>query len=263
MKTLIIILVSLLLLVSCSSTSSFNNDSSDEQIDISDNAFDVSSNDITEGNNNDYFVNTIDIEDLKSKYNNISINNDSIDEYIYTNDLLNIKFIFNINEYKPLSKQEIIDKYQHARDYFDEKHISKLLNDGYSYCDLILEKIDKNIIISLSISKPGLITYKDILSQYPNDVIEELIKKFEGKGHKNVNISTKTIDLFNKYDNKTVLLSMSYIDENDISVYNNILFIISKEFLGTLNIFSIGEDRLNEVLMLLNEIEDNNQNNEP
>ena len=247
MKKILIILISLLLLTSCSSTSSSNNDSSNEEIDINENTTDVSNND----------TNTINTEQLESEYNNISINNNNNEEYIYTSELLGIKATFNINEYKPLSKQEIIDKYHYAKDYYDEKHIGKLLYDGYSYYDLILNSIDNNTIISLSISKPGLYTYKDILGQYTTKDIEDLIKQYEEKGYKDVKISTNTIDLFDIEDNKTALSYLSYIDINNNQIYQYSIFITNKEYMGILNIVSINEDRFNKVLGLFEEIENN------
>lgn len=247
MKKLLIILISLLLLTSCTITSFSNNDSSNKEVDINENTTDVSNND----------TNTISIEDLASEYNNISNNNDNNEEYIYTSELLGIKATFNINEYKPLSKQEIIDKYHYANDYYDEKHIGKLLYDGYSFYDLISNSIDNSTIISLSISKPGLYTYRDILGQYTTKDIDNLIKEYEEKGYKDVKISTNTIDLFDIKDNKTALLSISYIDEDNILVYYNVVFIINKEYLGTLNILSIGEDRFDKALELFEKIENN------
>ena len=246
MKKLLIILISLLLLTSCSSTSSSNNDSSNEEVDINENTTDVSSNDTVDSNS----TNTINTEDLASEYNNISINNDNNEEYIYISELLGIKATFNINEYRPLSKQEIIDKYHYAKDYYDEKHIGKLLYDGYSYYDLLLNSIDNNTIISLSISKPGLYTYKDILGQYTTKDIEDLIKQYEEKGYKDVKISINTIDLFDIEDNKTAILYISYIDTNNNQIYQYSIFITNKEYMGILNIVFINEDRFDKALKM-------------
>lgn len=244
MKKLLIILISLILLTSCSSTSSSNNDSPNEEIDINENTTDVSNND----------TNTINTEQLESEYNNITINNNNNEEYIYTSELLGIKATFNINEYRPLSKQEIIDKYHYAKDYYDEKHIDKLLYDGYSYYDLILNSIDNNTIISLSISKPGLYTYKDILGQYTTKDIEDLIKQYEEKGYKDVEISINTIDLFDIEDNKTAILYISYIDTNNNQIYQYSIFITNKEYMGILNIVFINEDRFDKALKMFEEV---------
>lgn len=236
----------MILLSSCSKTSDFDDTSSINE----DNTI-VSDNSITSDNNTSSILTN---DDLKDLYNNIIINDNNPLEYVYSNELLDIKATFNINDYNPLSKQEIIDKYHYASDYYDEKHIEKMLDNNNPYYDLILDSIDNNASISLSISKPGYYTYKDILSQYSDTSIEKLIKEYEQKGYSNVSISIDTID-FLKQDNKTALLCISYTTDNNTNIYQYTLFIINNQYIGTLNIVSINEDRFNDVINMFEKIE--------
>lgn len=222
MNKLIIFLTIILLLTSCSKQD-FSNDNS---VSINE------SHEVVESNGID--------DDL---YQNMTINNDN---YEYYNELLNIKAIFNKDVYKPLSKEEIIRKYNLLSDYYDEESIKDILKRGESYYDLVL--MTSYSTITLSISKPGKLTYKEILKEYPDSLLEDIAKTYEDNGNTNVSVKTDTYEL----PNKTIipLISISYTDNSNNKIYQTTAFNINDEYLGIFNIISINKDAFIEIINL-------------